>query len=169
MGHHEHRQSAPQHVSIVIITVSDTRTQDSDESGRLTRSLCEAAGHTIADQVIVKDDAAAITAALQRMVRRPEIGAVLINGGTGIAPRDVTCEAVTAALDRRLDGFGELFRSLSFKQIGAAAMLSRAVGGLIGPTAVFAMPGSPAAVRLALESLVLPEIGHIIAEARKNG
>ena len=168
MGHHEHRQSAPQHVVIGIITVSDTRSIDTDESGRLTRSLCEAAGHTIADHVIVKDDHGSITAALQRMARLPGIGAVLINGGTGISPRDVTFEAVGAALERRLDGFGELFRALSYQKIGPAAMLSRALAGLIGPTAVFAMPGAPGAVGLALEALILPEIGHIIAEARKN-
>jgi len=168
VGHHEHREAAPRSVSVGIITVSDTRTPATDESGRLTRDLCEAAGHTIADQILVKDESDAIAAALDRMVRRPGIGAVLINGGTGISPRDRTSETVGAALHRRLDGFGELFRSLSYQKIGPAALLSRAVGGLIGTTAVFAMPGSPAAVRLALESLILPEIGHIIAEARKD-
>jgi len=149
--------------------VSDTRTLADDSAGALVCELLASAGHQVALREIVKDDAAAIRAALERGLASPDCSAVLLTGGTGVAPRDVTPEAVEPLLERRLPGFGELFRQLSFAEIGAAAMVSRAVGGLARGKPVFAVPGSRAAVRLALERLILPELGHLAGEARKRG
>jgi molybdenum cofactor biosynthesis protein B len=167
MGHAEHRKEAPARLSVFVITASDTRGEAEDESGRLLRESLAAAGHALAGYRIVKDDPAAIRAALEEAAR---VGAdaILVNGGTGIAGRDRTYEAVAGLLEKRLDGFGELFRSLSYAEIGAAAMLSRAVAGVWGGRAVFSMPGSKAAVRLAWEKLLGPELPHVVRELRKD-
>jgi molybdenum cofactor biosynthesis protein B len=151
-----------------VITVSDTRTVADDTGGALACELLEAAGHRIVFRELVKDDADAIRAALGAALASAECAAVILTGGTGVAPRDVTPEAVAPLLDRPLPGFGELFRQLSFAEIGAAALVSRALAGLASGTAVFALPGSRAAVRLALERLILPELGHLVGEARKR-
>jgi len=164
-GHHH--QPAPATLTLAVLTVSDTRTYDTDESGRLIGDLCRAAGHVVASWRIVPDEPAAVTRELQTAVAHCEVAAVLVNGGTGISARDRTYEAITALMQRRLDGFGELFRSLSYQEVGSAAMLSRAVAGLVAGKPVFSMPGSPAAVRLAMEKLILPELGHVVAEAGK--
>ncbi len=147
----------------------DTRTLADDTGGALVCELLAGAGHRVALREIVKDDALAIRAALERGLASPDCDAVLLTGGTGVAPRDVTPEAVEPLLERPLPGFGELFRQLSFGEIGAAALLSRALAGLARGKPVFAMPGSRAAVRLALERLILPELGHLAGEARKPG
>ena len=168
MGHHQHRETAPRAVGVALLTVSDTRTPETDASGRLCAELCEAAGHEVAAKRIVPDDPAQVRAALAAMLSDPRVQAVLVNGGTGISRRDRTFEAVSGMLEGRLDGFGELFRALSFREIGAAAMLSRAVAGHVEGRAIFCMPGSPAAVRLALESLIRPELGHVVAELGKG-
>jgi molybdenum cofactor biosynthesis protein B len=131
--------------------------------------LLEASGHRVATREIVKDDAGAIRAALERALARADCAAVILTGGTGVAPRDVTPEAIAPLLERPLPGFGELFRQLSFAEIGAAAMVSRALGGLARGKPVFALPGSRAAVRLGLERLILPELGHLTGEASKRG
>ena len=149
--------------------MSDTRTLADDSGGELVCELLRGAGQQVALREIVKDDAAAIGAALERALASPACAAVLLTGGTGIAPRDVTPEAVVPRLERTLPGFGELFRQLSFAEIGAAAMLSRALGGMAQGKPVFALPGSRAAIRLALERLILPELGHLVGEARKRG
>ncbi len=148
-----------------VVTVSDTRTAASDRGGPLIVELLEAAGHQVARREMVADDAEAIGGLVCALAADSD--AVLVTGGTGIAPRDVTCEALTALFDKSIPGFGELFRVLSFEQIGAAAMLSRAVGGVVGRAVVLSMPGSPAAVRLAMERLLLPELAHLVWEARK--
>jgi molybdenum cofactor biosynthesis protein B len=165
MGRERHRSEAPGSVRLCILTVSDSRTIESDGSGRLIRELCEKAGHSIAEHRVVPDDPDRLRSELAALLGREDTQAVLVNGGTGISGRDRTYEAVSAMLERRIDGFGELFRSLSFAEIGPAAMLSRAVAGTVSGRPVFCMPGSPAAVRLALERLILPEIGHVVAEA----
>jgi len=149
--------------------VSDTRTLADDSGGGLVCELLGAAGHRVALREIVKDDAAAIRAALERGLASPECAVVVLTGGTGVAKRDVTPEAVAELLERPLPGFGELFRQLSFAEIGAAAMLSRALGGMAQGKPVFALPGSRAAIQLALERLILPELGHLVGEARKRG
>ncbi len=167
MGHREHRESGPRSVCVAVVTVSDTRTSRTDESGRLARALLEQAGHTVRSSRIVPDDPAAVRAALGELLADEGVQAIVLNGGTGVSARDRTIEAVSALLERRIEGFGELFRSLSYAEIGSAAMLSRAVAGLASGRPVFSVPGSPAAVRLAMEKLILPELGHVVAEANK--
>jgi molybdopterin adenylyltransferase len=165
MGLHEHKKAAPRSVGCAVVTVSDSRDEAGDTSGAAVRSALEAAGHRILEYRIVRDDTADVVAVLAALMAAEAIDAVVTNGGTGISPRDNTYEAVTGLLTRRLDGFGELFRLLSFEEIGSAAMLSRAVGGVAGRTVVFALPGSTAACRLAMERLVVPEIGHLVSLA----
>jgi molybdenum cofactor biosynthesis protein B len=168
MGHLGHRATSPRSIACAVLTISDTRTTETDESGRLTRELLEGAGHRVAHAEILPDDPSRVAEVIGALLVRDDVEAVLINGGTGISPRDSTHEAVLGLLDRRLDGFGELFRALSYDEIGAAAMLSRALAGMARGRVLFSMPGSPAAVRLALEKLILPELGHIVGEARKT-
>jgi len=165
---HHHRREAARAVPTGVITVSDTRTQETDTGGRLAAELLERAGHPVALREIVKDDAAQIAAALRRALARADLQALVLTGGTGVAPRDVTPEAVAPLLERTLPGFGELFRSLSYQEIGSAALLSRALAGIAAGKPVFVLPGSRAGVRLALEKLVLPELGHLAAEAQKG-
>jgi molybdenum cofactor biosynthesis protein B len=152
-----------------VITVSDTRSLADDSGGALVCELLEGAGHRVASREIVRDDVAEIRAALERALASAECAAAILTGGTGVAPRDVTPEAVAPLLERPLPGFGELFRQLSFAEIGSAAMVSRALGGLARGKPVFALPGSRAAVRLGLERLILPELGHLAGEASKRG
>ena len=168
MSHQEHRERAPASVGVALVTVSDTRTEADDASGALMRRLLEGAGHGVRDYRIVRDEPDLVTASLRELASRADIRAILLSGGTGISRRDRTYEAVSSLLDRRLDGFGELFRALSYQEIGSAALLSRAVGGILGDKAVFSLPGSSAAVRLGLEKLILPELGHLVAELDKG-
>ncbi|TFH25514.1 MAG: molybdenum cofactor biosynthesis protein MoaB [Myxococcales bacterium] len=157
----EHKENAPSVLSCAVLTVSDTRTVDSDGSGAAIRERLEAAGHRVDDYAIVPDEPAEVAARVRELVAGGAIHAVILNGGTGIAARDNTYEAVTGLLEKRIDGFGELFRSLSYEEIGSSAMLSRAVAGVVGTTIVFALPGSTAACELALDRLIVPELGHI--------
>jgi molybdenum cofactor biosynthesis protein B len=163
---HAHRRKAPsaQEICVAVITVSDTRTEATDEGGRLVIELCRGAGVTVTGKTIVRDEPAEVAAHVKALVAAGGVNAILLTGGTGIARRDTTVEALAALFDKTLDGFGELFRMLSFAEIGAAAMLSRATAGVIAGVAVFLMPGSPAAVRLALGRLILPELGHVVAQ-----
>jgi molybdenum cofactor biosynthesis protein B len=167
VGHEEHRREAPRTLRVFVLTASDTRSLAEDESGAFLRDAALGAGHQVVGHRVVKDEPEAIRAALAEAVDAGA-DAVLVNGGTGIAARDRTYEAVAGILEKRLDGFGELFRTLSFAEIGSAAMLSRAVAGTWRGRAIFSMPGSKAAVRLAWEKLVGPEIGHVVRELRKD-
>ncbi len=171
-GHHEHaarvpeehKARAPAYAKVYVITCSDSRTAATDEGGRIIKSKLADRGHVIAGSAIVPDEPSRIGAELER-ARAAGAQAVLITGGTGITARDSTFEAVTAVIARPLPGFGELFRMLSFEEIGSAAMLSRALAGVTREgLVVFAMPGSPAAVKLACERLILPELGHLLEE-----
>ena len=163
---HPHAAPSGTAIRIAIVTVSDTRTEATDVGGRLIHELCTGAGHTVVSKVIVRDEPAEVASVVQTIADAADgpagAHAVLLTGGTGIARRDTTVEALAARFDKTLDGFGELFRMLSFAEIGPAAMLSRATAGTVGPVAVFLMPGSPAAVRLAMERLILPQLGHIV-------
>jgi molybdenum cofactor biosynthesis protein B len=163
----EHRNQAPTAVTVHIVTVSDSRTQETDASGKLIAALLAAAGHRIDGRTLVKDEPFDVRDVVLELTRGARVDVVITTGGTGITARDGTFEAVDALLTKRLPGFGEIFRSLSYQQIGAAAMLSRATAGLIDRTVVIVLPGSEQAVRLALEELVLPEIGHLVREARR--
>ncbi|HEV2108292.1 MAG TPA: MogA/MoaB family molybdenum cofactor biosynthesis protein [Thermomicrobiales bacterium] len=150
-----------------MLTVSDTRSVETDTSGALVRQLLNDAGHPVIHYEIVPDEPDRIRATVEEWIADERVQAVLANGGTGIADRDTSYEAIVGLLDKRLDGFGELFRMLSYQEIGAAAMLSRAVAGAAGQTVVVAMPGSRNAVRLAMERLILPELGHLVFEITK--
>ena len=163
----EHRQSAPPAIRCAVVTVSDTRTVENDKSGQLIATLLAEAGYMVVDHVIVPDEADPLTAAVRKYADAAEIDAVLLTGGTGIAARDQTPETIAGMFTKELPGYGELFRMLSYQEIGAAAMLSRAAGGLVGTTLVLTMPGSSAAVRLAMEKLIVPELRHLVAHARK--
>jgi molybdenum cofactor biosynthesis protein B len=165
----EHKKEAPKQVRCKIITVSDTRTKVTDKSGKLIREFLVNQEHIIEDYEIVRDDKIEIREAIQKGIQAPEIDAILLNGGTGIADRDVTIETVKELLDKEIVGFGELFRMLSYTEdIGAAAMLSRAIAGVSDHTAIFAMPGSSGAVKLAMNKLISSELAHVIREIRKD-
>lgn len=165
----EHRSEAPATVSCMVVTVSDTRTKETDTGGQLMISLLEKAGYQIADYTIVADDYEGIRELVHAASARPDVEALLLTGGTGISPRDTTYEAVSSLLDKEMPGFGEIFRYLSYTEdIGAAAILSRAIAGTVGKTAVFSMPGSRGAVKLALEKIIVPELRHVMREIYKK-
>ncbi len=169
MSTQEHKQAAPKSVNCKIITVSDTRNKDTDKSGRLMIDLLTEAGHCISDYVIVKDEAGQIREEVLKGCKDSNIDAILTNGGTGIALRDVTIETVRDLFTKEITGFGELFRMLSYQEdIGSAAILSRAIAGTVNDKVVFATPGSTGAVRLAMAKLILPEVGHIVEELKKD-
>lgn len=160
----QHRAAAGHEaVAIVIVTVSDTRTPETDTSGQIIRELAEAAGHTISGYRIVRDEPEEVQGALDAFAGSAA-RLVIFNGGTGISRRDRTYDVISKALEKTLPGFGELFRMLSYEQVGAAAMLSRATAGVYRDTVIFSTPGSPNAVRLAMEKLILPEIQHLAWE-----
>jgi molybdenum cofactor biosynthesis protein B len=163
-----HRHAAKQALAAVVITVSDTRTLADDSGGALLVELLEGAGHRVAERCLVRDEVDAIRAAVDAAVMRDDVQVVLLTGGTGIAARDVTPEALEPILDRVIPGFGELFRTLSYQEIGSAALLSRALAGTARGRVVAALPGSRAAIRLAVEKLLLPELPHLAAEALKG-
>ena len=150
-----------------MLTISDSKTAETDTSGALIRELLMAAGHTVVGQGMVKDEPAQVQAVVRHECADPRIQAFIMTGGTGITSRDATFEAVEGLLDKRLTGFGELFRMLSYAEIGAAAMLSRAQAGVVTGRVLFSLPGSPNACRLALEKLILPELGHLIREVSR--
>lgn len=166
MGGHPHHEGARRAVGCAVLTVSDTRTLETDSSGRRCRELLGEAGHRVVAHAILPDEPALVRDHIVDLLADGRVEAVVVNGGTGLAPRDTTYEAVAGLLDKRLDGFGELFRSLSFAEIGPAAMLSRAVAGVAGRTIVASLPGSTAAVELALTRLLLPELGHMVRLVR---
>ena len=167
MSHVEHKATAPRSVRCYVITISDTRTEETDTAGRAIAELLGGAGHQVVGRTIVKDDPGFVRGAIERQLADPNVQAVITTGGTGISSRDSTYEAVSALLWKRLDGFGELFRMLSYEQIGSAAVLSRACAGLVAGRVVVALPGSEAAVRLAMERLLIPELGHLVREASR--
>jgi molybdenum cofactor biosynthesis protein B len=157
----EHKSHAPASVACYVLTVSDTRTDATDSGGHTIRDLLEQSGHTVTGHAIVRDEPAQVAARVREQLADGRARVIVTTGGTGITSRDGTFEAIDGLLEKRLDGFGELFRMLSFEEIGSAAMMSRATAGTAGRTAIFVLPGSPAAVRLAMTRLILPELGHI--------
>jgi molybdenum cofactor biosynthesis protein B len=163
-----HHARAPRALTVQIVTLSDTRDPSSDTSGGGIRAAVESAGHTVRGPWIVREDPVTLATELRALLSEPGVDAVIINGGTGIAPRDLAFDILSRLYSRPMPGFGELFRALSFVEIGAAAMLSRASAGVVGDRVVFSIPGSPAAVRLALERLILPELAHCVGELRRG-
>ena len=167
MSSTDHKAAAPTSVRCAVVTVSDTRTEASDSGGRAIVELLTAAGHSVAGKTIVQDDPELVRGVVERQLANPDVQAIITTGGTGISSRDSTFEAIDAMLQKRLDGFGELFRMLSYEQIGSAAMMSRACAGLVAGRIVISLPGSEAAVRLGMERLVLPELGHLVQQASR--
>jgi molybdenum cofactor biosynthesis protein B len=169
MGAEEHRERAGRSaVTLGIVTVSDTRTPETDENGLWLRQTFESLGHRVAAYHIVRDEPEQVNAVLEALVSIPELQIALFNGGTGIAPRDTTYDVIARKLEKTLSGFGELFRMLSYQQVGAAAMLSRATAGVYRGKLIVSMPGSPKAVKLAVESLILPELNHLAWEIARQ-
>jgi molybdenum cofactor biosynthesis protein B len=167
MSHLDHKAGAPASVRCYVITVSDTRTEETDASGRAIVDLLTFAGHRIVGRRIVTDDQHLVRGAIEQQLENADVQAIITTGGTGITSRDGTYEVVAQLLQKRIDGFGELFRMLSYEEIGAAAMLSRACAGLAAGRVVVSLPGSEAAVRLALARLLIPELGHMVREASR--
>ncbi len=167
MGHLEHQAQAPRVVHCYVLTISDTRTEANDASGQAICDLLWAEGHQVAGRRIVRDEPAAVRAAIEAQLGNPGVEAIITTGGTGISTRDTTLEGIEQLLEKRLDGFGELFRVLSYQEIGSAAMLSRACGGIARGKVILSMPGSEAAVRLGMTKLILPELGHLVREVSR--
>jgi len=163
----EHKAQAPASVVCYVLTVSDSRTPETDTGGRAIRALLEGAGHLVAGHAIVKDEPAQVTGHVRAQLADPRTQIIISTGGTGISARDGTFEAIDGLLEKRLEGFGELFRMLSFQEIGSAAMMSRATAGTASRKAIFVLPGSPDAVRLAMTRLILPELGHLVQQLNK--
>jgi molybdenum cofactor biosynthesis protein B len=167
MSHLEHKAQAPASVACFVLTVSDSRTPDTDTGGRAIRDLLEGAGHFVTGHAIVKDEPAQVAAKVREQVSDSRTQVIITTGGTGITSRDGTFETIDQLLEKRLDGFGELFRMLSFSEIGASAMMSRAMAGTVSRKAIFVLPGSPNAVRLAMTRLILPELGHVVQQLNR--
>ena len=163
----EHKAQAPREVRCYVVTISDTRTEDTDTGGRAIVELLRAAGHLVVGRSIVKDDPEAVRGTIELQLANPDVQVIITTGGTGITSRDSTYETVSSLFDKPLVGFGELFRMLSYQQVGSAAMMSRACAGLVAGRIVAALPGSEAAVRLAMEKLLIPELGHLVREATR--
>jgi molybdenum cofactor biosynthesis protein B len=163
----DHRAAAPVSIPCFVLTVSDTRTLETDESGRAIDEMLTASGHVVVARAVVPDEPGAVVAAVREHLDHGEVRAIIATGGTGLAARDTTVEAVASLFERRIDGFGELFRMLSFEEIGPAAMLSRACAGIANGRVIFVLPGSHSAIRLAMRRLILLELGHIVRELTK--
>jgi molybdenum cofactor biosynthesis protein B len=163
----EHKTHAPASVGCFVLTVSDTRTEANDTGGQAIRDLLQANGHEVTGHAIVRDEPETVTTTLNRWLADEATQVIITTGGTGITSRDGTFEAVDGLLEKRLTGFGELFRMLSYEQIGPAAMMSRATAGRAHGKAIFVLPGSPDAVRLAMTRLILPELGHVVQQLRR--
>lgn len=164
MSHLEHKAGAPRTTRCFVLTISDTRTEETDTGGRLICSLLRDGGHQVVEKQIVKDDPDLVRTVVRQQLGNADVQVIITTGGTGISSRDSTVEAIDGLMEKRLDGFGELFRMLSYQEIGSAALLSRATGGVASGRVVFALPGSEAAVRLAMTKLIVPELGHLVRE-----
>lgn len=165
MTHLEHKKEALKNLKCAVITISDTRTQETDDSGKKIQEALRREGHDVSAYRIVKDESEQIREAVLESLKVSDV--VVCNGGTGMSPRDVTVETLKPLMTGTLEGFGELFRTLSYEEIGSSAMLSRAMAGIVGKDLVFCLPGSPNAVKLAMEKLILPEMGHVLSQVRK--
>lgn len=167
MSHVEHRKAAPSSTRCYVVTISDTRTDETDTGGRAIVELLSAGGHEVEGKTIVPDDPETVRREVEARLVDPQLHAVITTGGTGISSRDRTYDVITGLLDKRIDGFGELFRALSYEEIGAAAMLSRACAGTAKGKILISIPGSENAVRLAMTKLILPELGHLVREVSR--
>ena len=167
MGYEEHKEKSPRNVNCAVITISDSRTQDNDESGRLIKEKLSQNGHRIVYYSILKNEAGAIKKKIGELLSQNEVQVVITSGGTGVSHRDITVETLSPMLEKKLDGFGELFRLLSYQEIGTASVMSRAMAGVAGGKVIISLPGSLGAVTLAMDKLILLEIGHMVREATR--
>ncbi|WP_250121271.1 MogA/MoaB family molybdenum cofactor biosynthesis protein [Chroococcidiopsis sp. CCMEE 29] len=167
MAHLPHPDSPGMTVTCAVITVSDTRSPETDRSGQMIQQLLLDAGHTVGAYTIVKDEPTQIQTQMQVLANNSELDAVIFNGGTGIAPRDTTYDAIESLLEKTLPGFGELFRWLSYQEIGSRAIASRAIAGVYQGKLIFSIPGSTNGVKLAMQQLILPELSHLVGQLRK--
>ena len=165
---HKHREAAPEKVRVAVLTISDTRTRENDTGGDIAEELLRDVGQEIVARQIVRDEVIAIRSSLIDLLARSDVDAIITTGGTGISARDTTYEVVERMIEKQLDGFGEIFRALSYEEIGAAAIMSRALAGSVGTKFIASLPGSRNAVRLAVEKLLVPELAHVVFELRKH-
>ena len=166
MSHIEHKHNAPEKVNCAVLTISDTRTQETDESGKLIMRKLQECGHEVKFYEIISDNLPLITSVLKHLIMG-NVDVIITNGGTGISKRDVTFEAVQKVMTKEIEGFGELFRMLSYEEIGSSAIMSRALAGVAKGTVIISVPGSIYAVELAMDKLILPELGHLVWEANR--
>ena len=167
MGYHEHKESAPRSVICAVLTISDSRTEQDDESGGLIKQRLGENGHQVMSYSILKNDAAAIKNKIYELLELAEIQVIIASGGTGISHRDITVDTIEPVLEKRLDGFGELFRFLTYQEIGTGSIMSRAIAGVAKGKVIICLPGSLGAATLAMDRIILPEIGHLVREATR--
>jgi len=167
MGHQEHREKSPRSVNCAVLTISDSRTEVDDESGRFIRDKLNENGHGVLFYSILRNEAESIKGTIEKLLGEKELQIIITSGGTGVSRRDITVETITPVLEKTLAGFGELFRFLSFQEIGTASMMSRAVAGVARGKVILCIPGSLGAATLAMEKIILPEIGHMVREATR--
>jgi len=167
MGYHEHKQSAPRTVTCAILTISDSRTEKDDESGGLIKQRLGENGHRVMSYSILKNNAGVIKKKIHELLEEAELQVIIASGGTGISQRDITVDTVEPILEKKLDGFGELFRFLTYQEIGTGSIMSRAIAGMIKGKVIVCIPGSLGAATLAMDKIILPEIGHLVREATR--
>ncbi len=167
MSYQEHKQKSPQSVNCAVLIISDSRTEDTDESGKLLKQRLSQNGHRVMAYSILKNDADVIRKKMGELLGQEELQVIITSGGTGVSHRDVTIETVTPLLEKKMDGFGELFRSLSYQEIGTGSVMSRAIAGVAEGKIVICIPGSLGAASLAIDKIILPEIGHMVREATR--
>jgi len=167
MSYQEHREKAPRSVNCAVLTISDSRTEADDESGQLSIEKLKENGHRVMSYAILKNEAGAVEKKIRELLAQDELQVIITGGGTGASHRDVTVETVSAILEKKLDGFGELFRFLTYEEIGTASIMSRALAGVTGGKIIICLPGSLGAARLAMDKIILPEIGHMVREATR--
>ncbi len=165
MGYHEHKHHSVQNVACAVITTSDSRTEQDDESGTLIKQRLMDSGHKVTYYTILKNDAEAIKQKIKELLRRDDVQVIITGGGTGLSKRDVTVNTIAPMLEKKLDGFGELFRQLTFQEIGTGSIMSRAIAGVTKGKVIICIPGSLGAATLAMDKIILPEIGHLVREA----
>jgi len=167
MGYQEHKHRALKSVSCAVLTISDSRTEQNDDSGRLLKQKLSENGHRVLSYYILKDVADSIKNKIHELLKDEEVQVIITTGGTGIGRRDVTVDTISLILEKKLDGFGELFRFLTYQEIGTGSIMSRAIAGVAKGKVIICLPGSPDAINLAMDKIILPEIGHLVMEVTR--
>ncbi|MFC2033950.1 molybdenum cofactor biosynthesis protein B [Chloroflexota bacterium] len=167
MGYKEHKHESPKNLNCAVVIVSDSRTEQDDESGKLIKQKLSQNGHQVLSYFLLKNELDSILEKVNELLEIKELQVIIISGGTGVSHRDVTIETITPILDKKLDGFGELFRLLTYQEIGTTSIMSRAVGGVTKGKVILCLPGSTGAVSLAMDKVILPEVGHLVREATR--